>query len=114
MDLHLDQVPAREVWATRIENSFGGDDIEWFITAEASSDDYRSVVGWWEYPNKLFEDQEVVITRWYIELPRQRMERDEVDAWVEYVLHDEEAGAAYSRRLDVKRLTAPARKAAKR
>lgn len=106
MELHKDQVPGREVWAVRIENSFGGDDIEWFITAEASSDDYQTVVRWWEWPNRLFEDQEVTITRYYIELPRQRMEWEEVDAFVDFVLHEDTTGVMWRRQLDIRRLTA--------
>ena len=103
MELHSGQVPAREVWAVRVENSYGGDDITWFITAEASSDDFRSVSRWWEWPKRLFEDQEVVITRWYIELPRQRMDREDVDDFVDFALRSEDLGANWRRRLDIKR-----------
>lgn len=103
MELHKDQVPAREVWAVRIENSFGGDDITWFITADGSNDDYQAVTSWWEGPKRLFEDQNVAVSRWYVELPRQRMDIEDVDAWVEFVIRDEETGPMWRRRLDIKR-----------
>lgn len=102
MELYNGQVPSREVWAVRVENSLGGDDIEWFITAKASSDDYRSVTTWWEWPKRLFEDQSVVVTRWYIELPRQRMDWEDVDDWVQFVLRDEGTGPMWRRRLDIR------------
>ena len=106
MELHNDQVPGREVWAVRVENSYGGDDIEWFITAEASSADYRRVTTWWEWPQRHFEDQSVTVTRWYIELPRQRMDWDEVEAWVNFALSSEDLGPLWRRRLDIRRFEA--------
>lgn len=108
MELHNDQVPSREVWAVRVENSFGGDDIEWFITSEASSDDFRGVTAWWEWPKRLFDGQEVVVTRWYVELPRQRMDWKDVDDWVQFVLTNDDPGAQWRRRLDIRRFQAQA------
>lgn len=104
MELHNDEVPAGEVWAVTIEDDCGTD-IEWYITAEESSGEYREAVHWHErLDGGVLAD--TTVARWYVELPRQRMPSDEVDAWVHFVLTSQEGGGLYRRRLDVKRFLA--------
>lgn len=106
MELHNDEVPASEVWAVVIENA-DVRSVDWFLTPEASSDAYRSAVGW--YTRNAHEiELPVRVTRWYVELPRQRMDRYDVDWFVEGFISDPER-AQIKYRLDVKKFS-PTRK----
>ena len=105
VELHNDEVPADEVWAVTIEGP-AGTSIEWFLTAAESSENYRHLVGWWERTFDADLQGDDTLARWYVELPRRDMPRDEVDAWVEFVLTSQEGGGVYRRRLDVKRFVA--------
>jgi hypothetical protein len=109
MELHNDEVPADEVWAVTIEDP-AGTNIEWFLTGKAASEDYRHVIEWWErFSADVVWD--TTVARWYVELPRRGMPRDEVDAWVNFVLTSPEGGGIYRRRLDVKRFVASEKEA---
>lgn len=107
MELHNDEVPADEVWAVTIEDP-AGTNVEWFLTSAGATEDYRYVVGWWERYGSTFD---TTVARWYVELPRRGMPRDEVDAWVNFVLTSQEGGGLYRRRLDVKRFVATGKEA---
>lgn len=77
MELHNDQVPGDTVWAVAVRFGHESDwDLEWFLTPEASSEDYRHVV---EY-HKTHHGGEA--KRWKVTLPCQRMEREDVDIHV--------------------------------
>ena len=105
MELHNDEVPTDEVWAVTIEDS-DGIRADWFITSAASVEDYRDTAEWWEKHIYATVEKDVTVARWYIELPRRGMPRDEVNAWVQFVATSQEGGGIYRRRLDVKRLVA--------
>ena len=105
MELYRDEVPDSEVWAVTIEDA-GGVRTDWFLTGKTASEEYRNTVSWWERHIDSTVYQDVTVARWYIELPRRGMPRDEVDAWVEFVTTSQEGGGIYRRRLDVKRLIA--------
>lgn len=111
MELHNDEVPADEVWAVTIESSLGIE-AEWHITAASATEEYRGVIEWWERNIYATVEQDVTVARWYIELPRRGMPRDEVDSWVQFVLTSQEGGGLYRRRLDVKRFVANSTKSA--
>lgn len=97
MDLHNGQVPAACVWAVVLDLGWGSKDVEWFITSEASTDDYKEVV---TYIRK--RDDGGTAERWIVILPGQRMEADAVRVWVEALLLSEEAPhPSHARRLDV-------------
>lgn len=97
MDLHRDEVPSDEVWAVVMDSPEGSKDVEWFITAEAATDDYKDVVGY-------VRNKGGSVERWHVRLPAQWMESDDVTRWVEALLihpaisdHD----PTHARRLDV-------------
>jgi hypothetical protein len=77
MELHNDEVPGDTVWAlvTRFQYS-GTDEVEWYLTAEASSEDYRSTV---EY---MKTHSGGTVKRLKVTLPRRRMEREDVALYV--------------------------------
>lgn len=102
MELHKDEVPASEVWAVVTENPDIGRVIDWYITPAASNDAYRFITGWYDR-NKDELEVETRVTRWYVELPRRRMERADVDLHVEGAL----AGLTdiHPYRLDIKTFT---------
>lgn len=77
MELHNDEVPGDTVWAlvTRFQDS-GTDDVEWYLTAEASSEDYRSTVDYMKTHSG------GTVKRLKITLPRRRMEREDVALYV--------------------------------
>lgn len=105
MELHNNEVPSDEVWAVTIEDS-DGIHADWFLTGAGATEDYRGTAEWWERHIYDTVQQDVTVARWYVELPRRGMPRDEVDAWVQFVLTSQEGGGIYRRRLDVKRFTA--------
>jgi hypothetical protein len=79
MELHNNQVPGDTVWAlatTYGPGQYQGIDIEWFLTAEASSEEYRHTVAF----HKTHSGG--TCKRWKVTLPRQRMEREDVDLYV--------------------------------
>ena len=79
MDLHQDQVPAAEVWAVVMDSPAGSKDVEWFITSEASTEDYKLV--------KFYVGRKGgSVERWHVSLPGQRMESEAVTLWVEALL----------------------------
>jgi hypothetical protein len=93
MDLYQGEVPAACVWA--VCTAYGDDStpyIEWFITAATSSEVYREQAQW---INSHHGGQ---VTRWLVPLPRQRMEADDVTAYVNVAVILEAPGA---RRLDI-------------
>lgn len=97
MDLYLGQVPSDEVWAVVLEAPTGSRDVEWFITAEAATEDYKLVKFYVERKGGTVE-------RWHVPLPKQRMEADDVTIWVEALLLSEDP-PKHARRLDVFRKT---------
>lgn len=97
MELHNDEVPADEVWVVVSENAWGSRYIEWFITPAAATARFREWVAWEE---RRYWKEETTISRWYVALPRQRMERADVDLFVEGFLLD---NPPIRYRLDVKR-----------
>lgn|GEM_PF-3846826 len=99
MELYNDEVPASEVWAVMTENPDIGQVIEWFITPQESSEAYRFITAWYDL-NKDDLEVDTKVTRWYVELPRRRMERLDVDLHVEGTLTETE-GMIYASRLDV-------------
>lgn len=105
MELHNNEVPADEVWAVTVEDD-SGISSEWFLTGKTATEEYRDTTEWWERHIYATVQQDVTVARWYIELPRRGMPRDEVDAWVEFVTTSQEGGGIYRRRLDVKRFVA--------
>lgn len=103
MELHNDQVPGSEVWAVVIGDEFG-DAIDWWITAETSSQDYRDTLAWYERHMaglRAGEELNVTVSRWYVLLPRQRMDRGDVTDFVEAALADPDS--EWAMRLDVKK-----------
>ena len=94
MELHQDQVPAAEVWAVVMDSPAGSKDVEWFITAEAASSDYRDVVAYVRNKGGSAE-------RWHVTLPAQRMESEAVTVWVEALLLWGARPLPQARRLDV-------------
>jgi len=89
MDLYNNQVPGDTVWA--LETDFGNGGmwtIEWFLTPEMSSDEYRHAV---EY---MKTHTGGTAKRWKVTLPRQRMERDEVGYYVQDKLSEDPDGTA--------------------
>ena len=80
MELHNNEVPGDTVWAlvaTWGPDQYQGVDIEWFLTAEASSEEYRHIVAF----HKAHSGG--TCKRWKITLPRRRMEREDVTLYVE-------------------------------
>ena len=110
MELHNDLVPSSEVWAVSVEDGFSISH-EWFLTAKTATEEYRGTAEWWERHIHDTVAEDVTVARWYIELPRRDMPRDEVDAWVNFVLTSQEGGGIYRRRLDVKRFVATGKEA---
>jgi len=105
MDLHRDEVPSDEVWAVAVEDGYGLD-IEWFLLPATASEVYRERVAWYaRYMPTVDDNMDVAITRWYVELPRRRMEREDVDAYVRSALYAP-PDTYPIRRLDVKRFSA--------
>ena len=94
MDLHNGQVPSACVWAVVMDSPPGAKDVEWFITSEESSRDYREVAAH-------VKNKGGVAERWLVTLPAQRLEADVVTAWVEALLLQEDNPPTYARRLDV-------------
>ena len=74
MELFNNQVPGDEVWA--VVSTYGSSpekDIQWFLTPEASSEEYRHIVGF----HKTHSGG--ICWRVKVRLPRQRMEAEDVD-----------------------------------
>jgi hypothetical protein len=89
MELHNNQVPGDTVWAVLIDfGDRGVINIDWYLTPEASSGEYRHVM---EY---MKTHSGGTCQRYKVTLPRQRMEREEVDTHVEYTLLVEPDGTA--------------------
>lgn len=79
MELYNDEVPGDTVWAvvtTYGASEYQGIDIDWFLTPEASSEEYRHTVGF----HKTHSGG--TCKRYKVTLPRQRMEREDVDLHV--------------------------------
>lgn len=91
MELYNDEVPGDTVWAlvTRFED-WMTDQVDWYLTAEASSEDYRLMVQY------MTEHSITGATRrWKVTLPRRRMEREDVRLFVEgKLIHDDPDGTA--------------------
>lgn len=99
MELYNDQVPGDTVWA--VAATFGdllNWDVEWFLTAEASSEDYRTVV---EYQKT---HSGGAAKRFKVSLPHRRMDRELVDLWVQSkVLHEDPDGTTQLLDISVQR-----------
>jgi hypothetical protein len=78
MELHNDQVPGDEVWAVVSAGHYEGAHkaVDWFITAEASRQDYQEAVDWIRRVDGIAE-------RWQVDLPRRRMEQTDVTLFIE-------------------------------
>lgn len=99
MDLHNGQVPAACVWAVVMDLGLGSKDVSWFITSEASTDDFKLVSFYIQR-----RDDGGTAERWLITLPGQRLEAEAVTRWVEaHLLYQDAMGydPKYARRLDV-------------
>jgi hypothetical protein len=80
---------------------YGSRDVSWFITTEASTDDYKAVT---DYIQR--RDDGGTAERWHVILPAQRMEADAVTIWVEGILLwdlETTPRSGYARRLDIYR-----------
>lgn len=97
MDLHNGQVPSACVWAVAMDLNYGSRDVEWFITSEAATEDYKEVVA-----HIKGRQHGGTAERWIVILPGQRMEAEAVSIWVEALLLSEQVpNPAHARRLDV-------------
>lgn len=89
MELHNDEVPGDTVWA--MSSDFGGRGfvtVEWYLTAEASSEEYRRTV---EY---MKTHSGGTCQRWKIVLPRRRMNKVAVGDYVmDKLMHDPDGTA---------------------
>lgn len=106
MELHNGQVPGDTVWAlatTYGPSEYQGIDIDWFLTAEASSEEFRHIVAF----HKTHSGGSC--KRWKIGLPRQRMDQEDVDTHVRVkLLLDDPDGT--TQLLDVSVQPEPARR----
>jgi hypothetical protein len=90
MELHNDQVPGDTVWAlqTRFEDAML-DQVDWYLTPEASSEDYRLMVDY------IKAHSAGTVKRWKVTLPRPRMDSMDVRLWVEgKLIHSDPDGTA--------------------
>jgi hypothetical protein len=76
MELHKDQIPGDTIWALVTEFGPGTIDVECYLTAEASSHDYRQTVIYM----KTHSGGKCV--RFKVSLPRRRMEIQEARPYV--------------------------------
>lgn len=84
MELHNGQVPGDTVWAVKVTAHGTYDEhryVDWYLTAEASSEDYRAAVAHQR------SHSGGTVERWKIALPRRRMDREDVALWVEEKLN---------------------------
>lgn len=91
MELYNDEVPGDTVWAlvTRFEG-WMTEQVEWFLTAEASSEDYRLMLDYMRSHSVAG-----TVKRWKVQLPRRRMESEDVTLFVEgKVIHEDPDGTA--------------------
>jgi hypothetical protein len=91
MELYNDEVPGDTVWAlqSRFED-WMTDQVEWYLTAEASSQDYRLML---QYMTE--HSISGTVKRFKVQLPRRRMESEDVRLWVEAkLIHDDPDGTA--------------------
>lgn len=98
MELHNNQVPAGQVWALLVRSRGTYDEhayVQWYITAEESSADYRAVTA----HHKIHGGG--TAQRWKITLPRWRMSFDEVTDFVEGQLLYRQGPTECARLLDV-------------
>lgn len=83
MELYNDEVPGSEVWAVVVTSMGTYDEhryVDWFITPEASTQNYRDAVAY----NKAHNGGQV--QRWKVILPRRRMHMVDVTEFVEQAL----------------------------
>jgi hypothetical protein len=76
VELFKDEVPGDVVWAVVSRHGDYPRAVDWFLTAEASSEEYRELVGWMRQHGGLAE-------RWQVSLPRRRMEQTDVTLFIE-------------------------------
>jgi len=90
MELYNDEVPGDTVWAIQTRfYDWMTDQIEWYLTAEASSDDYRLTVAYMKTHSS------GTVRRFKVTLPRRRMESEDVTLFVEgKLVHDDPDGTA--------------------
>lgn len=82
MQLHNNQVPGDQVWAVMVSSKGTYDEhtfVQWFLTAEASSEEYRDVVAMHKHKSH----SGGTVQRWLVNLPRRRMDETEVRDFVE-------------------------------
>lgn len=83
MELYKNQVPGGQVWALLVVARGTYDThthVRWYITAEASSEEYRDVVDFQK------RNHGGTVQRWKVTLPRQRMTTEEVTDFVDDAL----------------------------
>ncbi len=98
MELFNDEVPGDTVWA--LQTTMGDIDIayvDWFLTAEASSEEYRNMVGY----HKTHSGG--TAKRYKVTLPRRRMERQAVGDYVLEVLEKDPDGTTQLLDISVQR-----------
>lgn len=84
MELYNDQVPGDTVWAMLTDfGSRGMINVDWYLTAEASSEEYRHTV---EY---MKTHSGGMCQRWKVTLPRRRMDRQDVGDYVLFKLSED-------------------------
>lgn len=70
--------------------------LDWFLTADASSREYRYALTTHDSSSTEY----LTIQRYYVELPRKNMLDEDVDDWVQKVMDDAELRNDYSMLLD--------------
>lgn len=89
MELYNDEVPGDTVWA--VTSDFGARgfvSVDWHLTAEASSEEYRGVIQYMKTHSG------GTCQRWKLALPRRRMDRQEVGDYVMSKLLQDPDGTA--------------------
>lgn len=91
MELYNNEVPGDTVWAlqSRFEE-WMTDQVEWYLTAEASSQDYRLMLDY-------MREHAIsgTVKRFKVTLPRRRMESEDVTLLVEgKLVHEDPDGTA--------------------
>lgn len=98
MELFNDEVPGDTVWALSSDfGNFGMVSVDWYLTAEMSSEEYRRTV---EY---MRTHSGGTAQRWKVTLPRRRMERQEVGDYVMSKLMQDPDGTAQLLDISVQR-----------
>jgi hypothetical protein len=91
MELYNDEVPGDTVWALQSRlDDWMTDHIDWYLTAEASSEDYRLMADYMRVHSLAGTTK-----RWKVTLPRRRMESEDVRLFIEgKLIHEDPDGTA--------------------